>query len=107
MDPIPLTFQVFSLKLMDCDINVVKLICHQWKVFLVRSLSSDVECEAILAMPLSLRMPPDKLILHYDKEKCFNVRSIYHVAYRYLLEKGNSVGTSTGVSCFTGLWMKL
>lgn len=86
---------------MDSDINVVKLICHQWKVLLVKSLSSDEECEAILAMPLSLRMPPDKLIWHYDKEGRFHVKSIYHVAYGYLFEKGNSVGTSAGVSCFS------
>ena len=58
----------------------------------------------ILAIPLSCRLPSDKLIWHYDAKGLFYVKSAYKVAFNRRFEALSSQSLSRGVSVWNFIW---
>ena len=65
----------------------------RWKSLVVDSIFLPHEAEAIKCIPLSVRLPPDKLVWAETANGMFTVRSTYHLAVSI-----SSVGTSGSVS---------
>ena len=74
-----------------------------WNKVRLLEVFQPCDVEIILAIPLSSRSIPDKLIWHYDSKGRFTTKSAYHLARQLLYE---SVGPSSlGVS--SDLWKRV
>ena len=51
-----------------------------WKIDMVRQLFSSTNATSILGIPLSSRLPRDRLVWVYTLKGCFTVKSAYKVA---------------------------
>ncbi|KAM1923072.1 hypothetical protein ACFX15_021039 [Malus domestica] len=61
-----------------------------WNYNLVNKLFRPCEAALIPATPLICRLPPDKLIWHYDAKCLFLVNSAYKVAFNRRFEASSS-----------------
>lgn len=69
-------------------------------------LFSDLEVNLILSLPISHRLPEDKLIWHFKKKGLFSVKSTCHVALDVIMGISNRASPSTE-SQASLLWKKI
>jgi ribonuclease HI len=72
------------------DLNDDTLVCDlidpdtkQWKRDLVSHLFHPHEALQILSMPISPRLPPDKLVWHFERDGDYSVRSAHHLVKQH------------------------
>jgi hypothetical protein len=51
----------------------------QWKRDLIHSYFNQTEAKQILSIPLSHRLPVDKLVWHWENDGGYSVRSAHHL----------------------------
>lgn len=80
----PFSFSIFSSRPPDCNYLIVSDLIDAerkcWKSDVIMSLFSEFEANLILSLPISHRLPEDRLIWHFDKKGIFSVKGTYHVA---------------------------
>ncbi|GAU48804.1 hypothetical protein TSUD_406370 [Trifolium subterraneum] len=78
-----LDFRVCSpINVLEADACVSQLIdsnTRSWNRNLISQIFSPFEAQQILNIPLSWRLPNDKLIWHWEKDGNFSVRSAHHM----------------------------
>ncbi|XP_061999061.1 uncharacterized protein LOC133716365 [Rosa rugosa] len=75
-----------------------------WKASLLESTFSPEDCEIITSIPLSFRLPPDRIIWHYDPKGIFSVKSAYVVARDRILQINNGASSSSLSQSSSQLW---
>lgn len=70
------------------------------------ALFSEFEANLILSLPISHRLPEERLIWHFDKEGLFSVQSAYHIALDLTTGRSNRA-SSSGESQLSWLWKKV
>lgn len=51
----------------------------QWDRYIIYSCFNNVEAQQIISIPISHRLPGDKLIWHWEKDSHYSVRSANHI----------------------------
>lgn len=70
------------MKILEPQAKVEELIdrdLRQWRKDLIFSCFNPSEAMQIVSIPLSMRLPVDKIIWHKEKDGKYSVRSAYHV----------------------------
>lgn len=76
------------------DLIIPDLGC--WNSDLVHNLFPHSDAALILATPLSWRLPPNKMIWHYDVNGVFFVKSAYKIAFNCRFEASSSTSVIRG-----------
>lgn len=58
------------------------------------SLFLEFEANLILSLPISHRFLKDRLIWHFDRERLFSIKSVYHVVLDLTMGRANSASSS-------------
>lgn len=74
------------------------------KESVVETIFSPEDCELINLIPLSTRLPPDRMIWHYDPKCLFSVKSAYALAIDMILQINNGASSSTLSQLSSELW---
>lgn len=100
-------FRVWSpVKNLPPDAKVSALIdedTKQWKRDLILDSFNPFEAQQILNIPISLRLPEDQLIWHWEKDDIYSVRSAYHLLCD---SKTRDVAESSDMKS-KGLWKEI
>ncbi|KAL0011877.1 hypothetical protein SO802_006985, partial [Lithocarpus litseifolius] len=90
----------------DTKVNeLINQVTRVWKKNIIDALFMPFEAELIKGIPISSRLPPDKLIWAETPNGKFNVRSAYDVAMR--LSKPEDKGASSDNSKMRFFWRRL
>ena len=104
--PVLSTYKVTSPRMfLQADILVQELINEdttEWKSSVIDALFLPHEADIIKSIPISSRLPPDKLIWTETRNGLFTVRSVYHLARTR--SASNSRGTSSDNSTLKRFW---
>lgn len=107
--PSPTTFKVsFSVNLLPSDAEVNLLINPEkgeCEAGLVQQIFLPNDAETILSIPLSNRLPPDKVIWAVNKNGRFSVRSAYRLAMEEVWKERN--GDSSDCSTMKQIWKRV
>ena len=107
--PVLSTYKVTSPRMfLQADILVQELINEdttEWKSSVIDALFLPHESDIIKSIPISSRLPPDKLIWTETRNGLFTVRSAYHLARTW--SASNSRGTSSDNSTLKRFWKKI
>ncbi|XP_062028747.1 uncharacterized protein LOC133744696 [Rosa rugosa] len=99
--PVPYNFKPFSLPMEGLeDLKVVDLIdpdVKAWQLDLLQELFTPHEVDVIASIPLSLRHTEDRLVWHFDKKGCYNVKSGYF-AWREAREASSTASSSSNAT---------
>lgn len=108
--PLPLSFRNFSPRPPDCNLIQVSDLFDPnnkcWKSNVVTDLFSDLEASLIISLPISQRLPEDRVIWHFDKKGLFSIKSAYHVALNMIMARSHHASPS-GESQTSVLWMRI
>ena len=103
------THRVYSPRLfLDSDTRVCELIKPQsssWNSQVIDALFYPHEAEVIKGLPLSSRLPSDKLIWAASSNGLFSVRSTYSLAIN--LNRPETMGTSSDNSQVRQFWRRI
>ena len=106
---VPSTYKVTSPRLfLQADTWVQELINEataEWKSSVIDALFLPHEADIIKSIPISSRLPPDKLIWTETRNGLFTVRNAYHLAMTQSSSK--SRGTSSDNSTLKRFWTKI
>ncbi|KAI7980313.1 hypothetical protein LOK49_Contig167G00004 [Camellia lanceoleosa] len=78
--------------------EVIHPVNKQWDERKIRSIVSDVDCDAILSIPVSVEDKDDALIWHHDSRGCYTVNSGYQEAVKQAHLGSTLPSSSTGWS---------
>ncbi|CAB4264093.1 unnamed protein product [Prunus armeniaca] len=111
--PKPNSFQITSAtvtgheNVLVCEL--INPVLHKWHEDLVHAWFGAQEASCILHLPLSFRIPADRLVWHYEKQGDLTVCSAYEVARQFLFEEAGEGSSNRdnyyGVS--TKAWSRL
>lgn len=65
------------------------------------------DCEVINLIPLSSRLPPDRMIRHYDSKGLFSAKSAYVLARDMILQINNGASSSTLSQSSSEFWSSI
>ena len=103
------SYEVISPRLfLHQDTRVSELIHterNSWKEEVIRQLFLPVDTDTILGIPLSIRLPGDRIIWVETNNGCFTVRSAYKVAMNLHRTAQNASASSN--SSHRSFWRKL
>ena len=106
---VPSTYKVTSPRLfLQASTWVQELINEdnaEWKSSVIDALFLPHEADIIKSIPISSRLPPDKLIWTETRNGLFSVRSAYHLALTRLVPSNR--GTSSDLSSLKRFWKKI
>ena len=107
--PSPTTYKVsFLVNLLPSDAKVSLLINverGEWEAGLVQQIFLAHDAKTILSIPLSNRLPPDKVIWAANKNGRFAVRSAYRLAMEEVWKERN--GDSSDCSTMKQVWKRV
>ena len=107
--PVPSTYKVTSPRMfLQADTRVQELInkdTAEWKSSVIDALFVPHEADIIKSIPISSKLPNDKLIWTETRNGLFTVRSAYHLARTRSVS--NSRGTSSDNSTLKCFWKKI
>lgn len=109
--PLPHSFKPFCLPLEGTELwkaeDIIDPESRAWNATMVENLSTKMEAELILSIPLSHRPNDDRMVWHHDRKGTFNVKSCYHLArtiQRHHIQASSSSIARDGSS---NLWNKI
>lgn len=104
----PHLFRPFSAAPKNCNVEWVSSLIIQdtasWDIDLINSLFPPCEAALILLTPLSIHLPTDRLMWHYDSKGLFWVKSAYKVAILFRDDASSSSQSSLTTSTWSKLW---
>ncbi|KAI7999843.1 hypothetical protein LOK49_LG09G01673, partial [Camellia lanceoleosa] len=74
--------------------EVIDPVRHTWDETQLRTLVSNLDCEAILSIPLASTEGNDTLVWHHDARGCYTVKSGYQEAVKQAHIQCNLPGSS-------------
>ena len=105
----PTTFRIASpQKLLPMEMMVSALIdadSGAWLANMIRDIFMEHEADSILSIPLSTKLPVDRLVWSAAANRRFSVKSAYHLARnRGIIDRGESSDSSGMRSFWRKLW---
>lgn len=101
-------FKVWSpVAILPQDAKVCELIdpnTMKWRRDLVFSIFNRFEAQQIVNIPLSLRLPEDKLIWHWERDGEYSVRSAYHVIFEEKIRDAAESSNARGKKIWKEIW---
>ena len=100
--PRPTSFTIYAPPILGMECRVSKLICQlsrNWKTQLVQQSFYEHDAETILSIPLSARLPVDRMMWHFERSGIYTIKSGYKVARNMLREmeqQGDEAGGPVG-----------
>ncbi|KAK9928384.1 hypothetical protein M0R45_025521 [Rubus argutus] len=80
---------------------------YTWKESVLEFIFSLEDCEVINLIPLSSRLPPDRMIRHYDSKGLFSAKSAYVLARDRILQINNGASSSTLSQSSSEFWSSI
>ncbi|PNY16580.1 ribonuclease H, partial [Trifolium pratense] len=84
--------------------DLINLETKMWDKNLVQNCFNSFEAEQILNIPLSWRLPADKLIWHWEKNGEFSVRSAYHMLSEIRNQNSPEASSSRDHLLWKAIW---
>lgn len=87
--------------------DLINIDSGTWNEALLASNFTQEDCLLIKSIPLSIRLPPNRLIWHYDSKGVFSVKSAYGLARDRIVHSPIAASGSSSTNAFSGLWSSI